>query len=171
MAESLGASYARFAGELHVVAPGTPTISVEHSFGSAVGGVAETLGANFHSRFLLAGIGMTAEYAPDPKTRKYSMQASNDTNRNFDGAQLGNWGYAVAPTRANSVIPLESGLPGTPEWAALIAPISPPIAIAADFASGLEQHNRIITADEIENGTVLYEIADHLEMAAMERGT
>lgn len=165
MAESLGASYARFAGELHVVAPETPIISVEHSFGSAVGGVAETLGAKFHSRLLLAGIGMTAEYAPDPKTKKYSMQASNDTNKSFYGAQLGNWGYAVAPTRANSIVPLESGLPGTPEWVALVSPISPPIAIAADFASGLEQHNRIISADEVENGTVLNEIADQLSTA------
>lgn len=60
---------------------------------------------------------------------------------------------------------LESGLPGTPEWVALVSPISPPIAIAADFASGLEQHNRIISADEVENGTVLNEIADQLSTA------
>ncbi|MFE7845213.1 alpha/beta hydrolase [Microbacterium sp. NPDC057407] len=104
MAERLGASYARFATELHAVAPRIPVVSVEHSFGSAVGGVAETRGAKFHSRIMLAGIGMTADWKPDPETKHYAMQAPNDINRHLDEVQVGNWGYQISPTVENGVV-------------------------------------------------------------------
>ena len=56
MPEELGAKYADFAAGIHVITPGTPVLSVEHSFGSSVGGVAETQDAGFHTRITLSGM-------------------------------------------------------------------------------------------------------------------
>lgn len=166
MAEALGAKYLGFASELRAVAPGVPVVSVEHSFGSAVGGHAETAGAGFEARVMLAGIGMTSDWQRDESTRHFAMQAPNDVNRHLDGFQVLNWGYAHTPSASNGIAELDSGIDGTPLWAKLAAPISPPIAIVADIVSGVEHHNQIISGDPAENRTVLSSVQRILREAA-----
>jgi len=167
MMESLGHSYAQFTFELEAIAPGTPLVSVEHSAGSAAGGAAEMAGAHFDSRISLAGIGMTDEWKRQPETDYYAMQAPNDINKNFDGAQAWNWGYAIKPVEENGFTELDSGIDGSSPFAMMAAPISAPLAVAIEGGSQLEHHNQIISGDIGENGTVLRRIANLLRQAAV----
>lgn len=162
MAETLGAKYASFAGELHVIAPHAPLVSVEHSFGSAVGGVAETKDANFAARIALSGIGMTSDYGPSLETQHYAMQSPNDilTQLDVKGFQVFNWGYSTPPDAEHGFTELDSGIPGTPIWTQLMAPLSPPIAAAGDLMSGLDHHNQIISGNVNENRVVLEVVRD-----------
>ncbi len=166
MTEVLGVRYAEFVDELRAVSPDAPIVSVEHSFGSAVGGEAERLGAGFDTRIMLAGIGMTDAWRPDPATDHYALQAPNDINRHLDGIQAGNWGYAISPSEANGVTELDPAIPGTPLWAQLAAPFSPTIAAVADIVSGLDHHNQIISGNPAENRTVLRQLQSTLREVA-----
>lgn len=159
MAEELGAKYADFAAGIHVITPGTPVVSVEHSFGSSVGGVAETQDAGFHTRITLSGIGMTSDYGPSLDTDHYAMRSPNDIldQLHVKETQIFNWGYQHAPTPENGFTELDSGIPGTPAWAQIGKVISPPIAIG-DLASGLDHHNQIISGDISENRVVMKQI-------------
>lgn len=165
MAEALGAKYVTFAAELSAIAPHAPVVSVEHSFGSAVGGVAETSGAGFDARVMLAGIGMTSDWRADPRTDHYAMQAPNDVNRHLDGAQAWNWGYAITPSQSNGITELDSGIAGTPAWVQVAAVLSPPVAVVADVISGVEHHGQIISADPGANQTVIRNLQAILEGA------
>ena len=147
MMEALGRSYADFTFEMNAIAPETPIVSIEHSAGSAAGGAAEDAGAHFTTRVALAGIGMSGDWEPQNGTEYYAMQAPNDINRNFDGAQWGNWGYDTPPTAANGFTELDSGIPGTSPWVLAATPISPPIAFVAEASSQLDHHNQIISGD------------------------
>lgn len=167
MAEELGAKYADSAAGIHVITPGTPVVSVEHSFGSSVGGVAETQDAGFHTRITLSGIGMTSDYGPSLDTDHYAMRSPNDIldQLHVKETQIFNWGYQHAPTPENGFTELDSGIPGTPAWAQIGKVISPPIAIG-DLASGLDHHNQIISGDISENRVVLETINDVIWNAA-----
>lgn len=158
MAESLGRSYHGFARELGVITGGAPVVSVEHSFGSAVGGEAETRGAGFHTRVSLAGIGMGWGWEADPDTEHIALQAPNDINRHLDGAQAWNWGYAHKPDASSGFTEVHSGIGGTPAWVPVAAPISLPVALAGEIASGVEHHNQIISGDPGRNETVLTQL-------------
>ncbi|GAA3642970.1 hypothetical protein GCM10022200_28570 [Microbacterium awajiense] len=168
MMESLGRAYADFTGEVNVIAPDLPIVSVEHSAGSAAGGAAEVAGASFAARVPLAGIGMTAEWVRQPGTDYYAMQAPNDINKNFDGIEVGNWGYAITPTAENGFAELETGLPGTSPLVAVAAPISPTVALSIEAANQVENHNRIMSGDMTLNGTVLRRIQQILRQEAIE---
>ena len=157
MTEKLGQEYARFSFELDAIAP-KPIVSVEHSAGSAAGGAAETAGADFDVRILLAGIGMTADWQPQPGTDYYAMQAPNDINKNFDGVQVENWGYAITPTESNGITELPSGIPGTSPATLVAGAVSPPLGIYLEGSSQLEHHNQIISGDMERNATVLRRI-------------
>ncbi len=167
MMESLGRAYADFTGEVNVIAPDLPIVSVEHSAGSAAGGAAEVAGASFAARVPLAGIGMTAEWVQQPGTDYYAMQAPNDINKNFDGFEVGDWGYAITPTAENGFTELETGIPGTSPLVAVAAPISPTVALSIEAANQVENHNRIISGDMTINGTVLRRIQQILRQEAI----
>lgn len=156
-AATLGTHYAAFSKELSVVAPHVPRISIEHSFGSAAGGVAETLGADFDARIMLAGIGMADGWQHDPDTGLYAMQASDDINHLFEGAQLGPLGYKYTPTESNGVTELPSGIAGIP--GELRGPlVSRPETAIPYMGIALDHHNQIISGDESRNGEVLRQI-------------
>lgn len=161
MTEKLGQDYARFSFELDAIAP-KPIVSVEHSAGSAAGGAAETAGADFDARILLAGIGMTADWQPQPGTDYYAMQAPNDINKNFDGVQVENWGYAITPTEGNGITELPSGIPGTSSATLLAGVVSPALGIYLEGSSQLEHHNQVISGNPNRNSTVLRNIRDIL---------
>jgi hypothetical protein len=157
MAHVLGERYARFTNELAVISPSAALVSVEHSFGSAVAGVAEN-STTFDARILLSGIGMTSDWSPKDGTDYYAMQAPNDVNRHLDGAQAWGWGYGVTPSAENGITELNSGIDGTPLWAQIAMPVSPTVGLVADAVSGLDHHNQIISADITQNETVMREI-------------
>ena len=124
----------------------TPTVSVEHSFGSAVGGLAEAAGATFEARVLLAGIGMTDGWeAREASTSYYGIQGPVDINRYLDGVQRGPIGYSIAPSEDNGITPLDSGFTDGDPW---------------------EQHQRIISADPKENAGTLRHLEAILAEAA-----
>ncbi|MGC0368982.1 alpha/beta hydrolase [Microbacterium sp. SLBN-111] len=170
MMEKLGRSYAQFSFELDALTPHTPIVSIEHSAGSDAGGAAEMAGAHFAARVALAGIGMTYDWRSQPGTEYYAMQAPNDINKNFDGIQAWNWGYAIKATEQNGFTELDSGIDGTSPAVWGVGAVSPPIALAMEASSQLDHHNRIISGDVTENGTVLYEIRRILESEAGTHG-
>lgn len=141
---------------------------MEHSFGSAVGGVAETQDADFATRVTLSGIGMTSDYGPSIDTERYAMQAPNDilTQLDVKGVQVFNWGYSIPPDAQHGFTELDSGIPGTPTWAQAAQLISPPIAAVGDLVSGLDHHNQIISGDVGENRKVLLTVNELMYQAA-----
>jgi hypothetical protein len=170
MMEKLGRSYAQFSFELDALTPHTPVVSVEHSAGSAAGGAAEMAGAHFAARVSLAGIGMTYDWRSQPGTEYFAMQAPNDINKNFDGVQAWNWGYAIKATEQNGFTELDSGIDGTSPTVWGVGVVSPPVALAMEASSQLEHHNQIISGDVNENRTVLNEIRRILESEAEPHG-
>lgn len=170
MMEKLGRAYAQFSFELEALTLHTPVVSVEHSAGSAAGGAAEMAGAHFAARVSLAGIGMTYDWRNQPGTEYFAMQAPNDINKNFDGVQAWNWGYAIKATEQNGFTELDSGINGTSPTVWGVGAVSPPIALAMEASSQLEHHNQIISGDVSENRTVLNEIRRILESEAEPHG-
>lgn len=170
MMEKLGQSYAQFSFELDALSPHTPVVSIEHSAGSGAGGAAEMAGAHFAARVTLAGIGMTYDWRSQPGTDYYAMQAPNDINKNFDGIQAWNWGYAIKATEQSGFTELDSGIDGTSSLVWGVGAISPPVALAVEASSQLEHHNQIISGEVKDNETVLYEIRRILESEAGAHG-
>jgi hypothetical protein len=162
-ASVLGPRYAAFANEVAVIAPDAAIVSVEHSFGSAVGGKAETTGAHFAARYLLAGIGMTSDWQPNPSTDYYAAQGPTDVNRFLDGTEVGPLGYAITPAEVEGIHVRPTGFEPSP-WGPLL-PVVPVVGAALVGADALEQHNAIISADLDRNGTVMRDLADVLSRA------
>ena len=160
----LGRRYANFAREVDVITGGTPLVSVEHSFGSAVAGVAEDMGgADFDARYMLAGIGMHNGWEPKDGTEYYAAQGLADINHYFEGKQLWGLGYGVTPTESNGIDERYSGF-GLPDtWP---SSLSTPTLVAEYASTALEQHNGIISADLSENRFVLNDVRSKLEEAA-----
>jgi uncharacterized protein YukE len=160
-AQVLGRRYAAFSKELDVITGGLPVVSVEHSFGSAVAGVAEQAGAEFDARYMLAGIGMLNGWETRDGCDYYAAQGPNDINRNFDGAEMWTLGYGVKPDASNGIIERPTGFEEFSSWA--YTPFSVP-----SLVTGLEQHNAIISADDDVNGPVLRDVNRVLRDAALE---
>lgn len=158
-AQILGRRYAAFSKELDVITGGLPVVSVEHSFGSAVAGVAEQAGAEFDARYMLSGIGMLNGWETRDGCDYYAAQGPNDINRNFDGAELWTLGYGVKPDASNGIIERPTGFEEFSSWA--YTPFSVP-----SLVTGLEQHNAIISADDDVNGPVLQDVRRVLSEAA-----
>ncbi|GLJ79216.1 hypothetical protein [Microbacterium imperiale] len=85
-------------------------MSLEHSFGTAIGGAAESAGADFRPRVLLGGIGMLEGWEARDGTEYYAIQGPRDVNRYLDGAQVGALGYAITPSQENGITELDSGM-------------------------------------------------------------
>lgn len=156
-ASVLGPRYARLTHELNIITDGAPVVSVEHSFGSAVAGKAEIAGAQFASRYVLAGIGMTSDWSVQDGTEYYAAQGPGDVNRYFDDMENGGLGYAITPGEIPGVIERGTGFTGG-DWAPWVLPIAPPVGTAALVTTALDQHNRIISGDLTENRDVLEDI-------------
>lgn len=163
-ADVLGRRYAGFASELEAIAGATPVVSVEHSFGSAVAGVAEMTGAQFDARYMLAGIGMTDGWRPQQGTDYYAAQGPGDVNRYVDGMQNGGMGYAVTPNEENGIDERLSGFSVPDVWPeALFGPVPVLVGMGSE---ALEQHNNIISTDRSVNQTVMDDVRRVLEDAA-----
>ncbi len=91
-----------------------------------------------------------------------AMQAPNDINKNFDGVQVENWGYAITPTAGNGITELPSGIPGTSSATLLAGVVSPALGIYLEGSSQLEHHNQVISGNPNRNSTVLRNIRDIL---------
>lgn len=88
---------------------GASVTSVEHSFGSSVGGYAETQGTHFDKRVVLGGIGMTDDWKPSSGTDYYSYTGDHDIIRaaRGKGSEDTNTGYEIPPTSENGFIELD----------------------------------------------------------------
>lgn len=164
-ADVLGSRYAALAHELGVITEGTPIVSVEHSFGSAVGGSAETRGAVFDARYMLAGIGMTDDWRPVAGTSYYAALGPGDINRYLDDMQLGGLGYETAPSEVPGVVETDTGFMGG-EWAPFLLPVVPVAGVPLLVDTALDQHNRIISGDDATNGDVLENVRSALDRVA-----
>ncbi len=147
IATAAGADYARIVRGIDVAFPGLPTLSYEHSAGSAVGSAAEMHGARFDARFLAAGVGATDGYETVAGTAYYASQATEDVNRYYAGFQVGDVGYGVGPEEFRGITIVD---PGFTEDA--------PSAGGAMLWRGLDLHNRLFSGDETSNGTVLRDV-------------
>lgn len=156
-ADVLGRRYAEFADELDVVARDAAVVSVEHSFGSAVGGKAETAGADFAARYLLAGIGMTSDWQPNSSTDYFAAQGPTDINRALDGVEVGSLGYEITPAEVAGIHERASGLDIS--TLARHAPLAPLHGAALIFNEALDQHNAIISPEASVNETVRNDLA------------
>ncbi|WP_127817689.1 hypothetical protein [Microbacterium sp. CPCC 204701] len=168
-ADVLGRRYAGFSRELGVITGDKPVVSVEHSFGSAVGGVAETTGAHFDARYMLAGIGMRAGWERQDGTAYYAAQGPGDVNRYLDGMELNGLGYAVTPSEANGVDERPSGY-GVPDvWPhALFGP--GPVLVEMG-SEALVQHNDILSDDPKVNEVVQADVRLVLRDVAIKEDT
>jgi len=95
---------------------GASVTSIEHSYGSSVGGYAETQGTHFDNRIVLGGIGMTDDWTPDPDTNYYSYTGPDDIIRlaREKGSEETNTGYEMTPTAENGFIELDTGYDDIP---------------------------------------------------------
>ncbi len=152
-ARPLGRAYASLVTELDTITGDTPIVSLEHSFGSAPAGAAETRGAHFAARFLLAGIGMTEGWTAREGTEYYAAQGPLDINRALDDMQVGDIGYAVTPAEIPGVTQIDTGYTDG-MWGPLVALMRPRSAFPATLATALDQHNRLLSADLEQNGPV-----------------
>lgn len=164
-ARPLGRAYAGLVTELDTITGDTPIVSLEHSFGSAPAGDAETRGAHFAARFLLAGIGMTEGWTAHAGTEYYTAQGPLDINRALDDVQAGDIGYAITPSEIPGVTEIDTGYTDG-MWGPIIAPQMPLIGVPATLAAALDQHNRLLSADPEENNPVLSALRRLLASAA-----
>lgn len=117
-AAAVGDPYYRFNTALGFENPGgLPVTSIEHSFGSSVGGYAEIQGTHFDQRIVLGGIGMSDGWKPDPGTEYYSFTGPEDIIRiaREKYSEDMNTGYEVPPTEENGFTELETGYSWAPE--------------------------------------------------------
>lgn len=159
-AASVGDPYHRFQQALGLDNPGrVPVTSIEHSFGSSVGGYAEIQGTTFDTRIVLAGAGMTDEWTPNPGTDYYSLTGGEDIIRAARGhySEDLNTGYPHPPTTESGFTELD---PELPEW-------RPERGVIAGLHPGgqdqgmdpLAQHTTIATAGS-ENRVALKHMLD-----------
>lgn len=148
IATAAGADYARIVRGIDVAFPGLPTLSYEHSAGSAVGSAAEMDGARFDARFLAAGVGATDGYTPVAGTSYYAAQAKEDVNRYYAGFQVGDIGYGIGPEEFPGITIVDPGF-REPAGGG---------TVTAMLAQGLDLHNRLFSGDGTANGTVLKDV-------------
>lgn len=151
----LGVLYDRFNDGLDttIVGPLART-SVEHSFGSSVGGVAETLGTHFATRVVLGGVGMLAGWERSATTRYVAYVAGNDVTRYIYGLVEGDsLGYAVAPSSANGFEQKDPEL-STAWWFLPVRLLSGVLGPAIEVAQGFVNHNKVASA--ADNTVVLH---------------
>lgn len=167
-ARPLGRAYASLVTELDTITGDTPIVSLEHSFGSAPAGDAETRGAHFAARFLLAGIGMTEGWTAREGTEYYAAQGPLDINRALDDMQAGDIGYAVTPADIPGVTEIDTGYTDG-MWGPVVAVQAPAIGIPATLGTALDQHNRLLSADPEQNGPVMRAVRSVLEEVSLQR--
>lgn len=142
-ASSVGDPYHRFNTALDFENPGgIPVTSIEHSFGSSVGGYAETQGTTFDRRIVLAGIGMADGWERNPTTEYYSLTGSSDVIRAARERYSDdlNTGYPHPPTVSSGFIELDPGLGFEPGPLSLLGPVPSLV----DFGLGsVDQHTTI----------------------------
>ena len=148
---TLGVLFDRFNEGLDTTVAGPlARTSVEHSFGSSIGGVAETLGTHFDTRVVLGGVGMLAGWEPSAATRYVAYVAGNDVTRYIYGLVEGeDMGYAIAPSAAHGFEQKDPAL-SSADWylpARLLAGIVGP---AVEVAQGFMNHNTVASADDNE---------------------
>lgn len=161
MAADLGANYRRLLTEIDATMPGVPVVSVEHSFGTAVVGKAETLGAQVDARIMLGGIGMTSDWQRNDGTEYYAYRAPNDINRALSGYEAGDWGYGITPSEDNGITEKDTGMaPASPTWRALglLGPVGMLASEGILLNSSIDNHNRTISPEPTENGTILWDV-------------
>jgi hypothetical protein len=146
---TLGVLFDRFNEGLDTTVVGSlARTSVEHSFGSSIGGVAETLGTRFDTRVVLGGVGMLAGWEPSATTRYVAYVAGNDVTRYIYGLVEGDdMGYAIAPSAAHGFEQKDPAL-SSADWylpARLFAGIIGP---AIEVAQGFVNHNTVASADD-----------------------
>lgn len=151
---TLGVLFNRFNEGLDTTAVGSlARTSVEHSFGSSIGGVAETLGTRFDTRIVLGGVGMLAGWEPSPSTRYVAYVAGNDVTRYIYGLVEGeSIGYAVAPSAVNGFEQKDPRL-HSDSWYLPLRLLAGVVGPAIEVAQGFINHNKV--ASSTGNGSVL----------------
>lgn len=145
----LGVLFDRFNEGLDTTTVGAlARTSVEHSFGSSIGGVAETLGTRFDTRIVLGGVGMLAGWEPSTSTRYVAYVAGNDVTRYIYGLVEGDTlGYAVAPSAANGFEQEDPRLQSD-AWYLPLRLLSGILGPAIEVAQGFINHNRVASATD-----------------------
>jgi hypothetical protein len=137
--------------------------SVEHSFGSSVGGVAEVLGTHFDTRIVLGGVGMVAGWEPAADTRYVAYVAGNDVTRYIYGLVRGNSvGFAVAPSAANGFEQEDPALTSD-SWYIPLRLLAGAVSPVVEVVEGFINHNRVASATG--NAIVLESILDDIAAA------
>ncbi|RUR01251.1 hypothetical protein [Labedella endophytica] len=160
----LGVLFDRFNDGLDTTVVGAlARTSVEHSFGSSIGGVAETLGTHFATRIVLGGVGMLAGWQPSTTTRYVAYVAGNDVTRYIYGLAAGDdVGYAVAPSAVHGFEQKDPQLQSD-AWYLPLRLIGSIVGPAIEVAQGFINHNRVASADD--NGSVLASILSDVASA------
>jgi hypothetical protein len=121
---------------------GAAVTSIEHSFGSSVGGYAETQGTHFDNRIVLGGIGMTDAWKPDSSTNYYSFTGPDDIIRlaREQGSDDLNLGFPNPPTIESGFTELDTGFEDEPGPKSVWE-----LKDAAEH--GIDQHTRVAGVD------------------------
>ncbi|RWZ68612.1 hypothetical protein ELQ92_05265 [Labedella populi] len=164
----LGVTFHRFNSGLDSTIVGSlPRTSVEHSFGSSVGGVAEMLGTRFDTRIVLGGVGMVAGWLPSESTRYVAYVAGNDVTRYIYGLVNGDAvGYAVSPSAANSFEQKDPGLTAD-SWYLPLRLLAGAVGPAIEVIEGFINHNKVASASG--NTSVLESIRSDIVLSAEPR--
>ena len=164
----LGVLFHRFNQGLDTTAVGTlARTSIEHSFGSSVGGVAESLGTRFDTRIVLGGVGMIAGWLPDESTRYVAYVAGNDVTRYIYGlANDDAVGYAVAPSASNGFEQKDPAL-ATDSWYLPLRLLAGAVGPVIEVVEGFINHNRVASASD--NTSVLESILSDIVLAGTAR--
>ena len=160
--------YAAFQKGLTASLPDLPTVSYEHSFASAVGSTAESLGAAPTVRVLAAGVGARSEDHLTDSVTRYSIQAPNDINRYYAGERAWEVGFDVAPEKIPGIRVLDSGMSGlpiSPTAAKLEGAVFWPMVVAQVPASVIS-HTNLMSDDVATNGAALYSVQRILQGVA-----
>ena len=146
-AASVGSGYHDFNTALGLENTNTvPVTSIEHSFGSSVGGYAESQGTVFDTRIALGGIGMTNEWKPNSGTAYFSFTGPNDVIRlaREKGTESLNLGFPIPPTEQSGYTELD---PEFTSWRP--SPFRPDIVDAIDLAAeSIDQHTRVAGVED-----------------------
>jgi hypothetical protein len=164
----LGVLFHRFNQGLDTTAVGAlARTSVEHSFGSSVGGVAEMLGTHFDTRVVLGGVGMVAGWLPKESTRYVAYVAGNDVTRYIYGLVNGDAvGYAVSPSAANSFEQKDPALTAD-SWYLPLRLLAGIVGPAIEVVEGFINHNKVASASG--NTSVLESIRSDIVLSAEPR--
>jgi hypothetical protein len=165
---ALGVMFHRFNEGLDTTTVGSlARTSVEHSFGSSVGGVAEMLGTRFDTRIVLGGVGMVAGWLPSETTRYVAYVAGNDVTRYIYGLVDGDAvGYAVSPSAGNSFEQKDPALTSD-SWYLPLRLFAGFVGPAIEVVEGFINHNKVASASG--NTSVLESIRSDIVLSAAPR--